>query len=114
MARIEIAAEGEVTNPPVDIEAALEEAFAARPPVEPRPTIGDNFLAAAKLIKEAKVDYRLTEGTLIKLFELQLLWAMNNREQQPYGGSGFDEAPDLPEPTEYIAGEPDEETTDGS
>lgn len=50
-------------------------------PAAPRrlPTIGDNFVTSAALIAQARRDTRLSEPTLIKLFELQMMWALNNR-----------------------------------
>lgn len=42
------------------------------------PTIGQNFVEVATLIAEAKRQTKLNESTLVKLWELTLLWAVNN------------------------------------
>ena len=104
-------------------DAALAEALAARdadpPAPEPRgPTIGDQFLRLAELIADAKRRTRLQESTLIKAWELNLMWIHNERQLAlqeansrpsfPYediesGGTGEDaEADDLPIPNEVL------------
>lgn len=98
-------------------DAALMESLVKRdgvltPPQRPsNPTIGDNFIGSAALIAQAKKDTHLTENTLIKLFELQMSWALQNRQttqqsiyedavsgggEKPVGDEG------LPEPDETI------------
>lgn len=108
--------------------AALQDRDGDTPPVIPpaprrNPTIGENYISAVELIAEARKRTRLSEATLTKVYELNLMWALNNRasvnqnifdEDDVVGDEvGAGEAPDLPEPNEVITGD-DEETTDGS
>jgi hypothetical protein len=86
-------------------------------PPKRRPSLGENFVDMANLIKEAKKDTRLSETSLIKLWELNLMWALNNRSSvdqnvypEPEEGGGTGEQADLPTTNEVITGEPDEET----
>lgn len=90
---------------------------------EPRkPTIGDNFVTTAHMIATARAETRLSEATLLKIYELNLMWALNNRQsveqsvfsdeelEQITGGGEVDETGDesLPEPHEVITAEPDD------
>ena len=109
--------------------AALQERDGDTPPdlTQPRTprraTIGENYISAVELIKEARTRTRLSEATLVKVYELNLMWALNNRgsvnpelfdDTEMVGDEGQGaEAPDLPEPHEVITGD-DEESTDGS
>lgn len=43
------------------------------------PSLGDNFISVAAMIKQAKFDTRLSEQTLIKAWELTLMWELNTR-----------------------------------
>lgn len=107
---------------------ALQERDGDQPPTDtPAPrrnqTIGENFVSVVELIRTARQQSRLSEATLVKIYELNLMWALNNRqtvdqnifpgdaESMGTEGDGA-EAPDLPEPNERITG--DEESTNGS
>jgi hypothetical protein len=85
------------------------------PTPTPKPTLGENFVSIAELIKTVKFKTRLSEQTLVKLWELNLMWALNNRQTTSTdifpgeeGEAVESEAPDLPEPNERITGTPDE------
>lgn len=102
-------------------DLALLKALQERDKPKPGPTIGDNFVAAAALIADTRQRTRLSEPTLIKLFELQMMWALNNR-QQPSGYDNLigpevgDESggeDDLPTPHEIITEISEESTPDG-
>lgn len=105
------------------LDAALAEALQNRdgaPASPPRRslTLGENFVNVVELLKQARRSSRLSEATLVKLWELNLMWALNNRGtvspevypdepefiNPPEGGdeSEPEEAPDLPEPNERI------------
>ena len=98
-------------------DLALLQSLQKRDTPKPGPTIGDNFVASAGLLAEVRVKTRLSEATLLKLFELQMMWALNNRNQPNYGDDligpevgGDDEGEvDLPTPHEIIT-EINEET----
>lgn len=61
----------------------------------PESTILSNFDAAVKAIVNAKRDSRLSEPTLVKLWELNLGWALSQRGNgiptQTYEGGGPEE-----------------------
>lgn len=98
--------------------AARTEAEASEPaPEEPSapPTMGDQYLDIAQLIAKAKRLTKLSEPTLVKVWELNLQWVLNERHlaqqaaQQrsfPFGevSGGGDEVSeaDLPTPHEVI------------
>jgi hypothetical protein len=91
-------------------------------PAEPESqgqTLGEQYLSVVNLIADAKKTTRLTEATLIKAWELNLMWVINSRQlaiqeaaqaQRSPFGSGYpteigDEGNgevDLPEPNETI------------
>lgn len=109
-----------------DSDAALMDSLIAKngvlrnpapAPAPARPTIVDNFIAAADLIVEHRRRTRLSETSLIRLLELQMMWHLNNRPQPqpqqdfftPEAGEGATsgdegEAPSLPEADEVITG----------
>lgn len=72
-----------IANEQAAKDAALMAELQAETPKPPKSaTIADNFEAGADLISTAKRRYRLNEGTLIKLLELQMMWELNNRQQR--------------------------------
>jgi hypothetical protein len=103
-------------------DAALLDALTKRDsnpePKEPTQTIGDQFNSIADLIVATKQRTRLSEATLIKAWELNLMWIINSRQlamqeaaraQQPQFGTYPVESGDegtgeteLPEPNETI------------
>ena len=104
-------------------DQALADALKSRdgeivtPQRKPNPTIGDNFIGAAELIAAAKKKLHLQEQTLVKVLELQMMWALNNRQttQQTIfddtesGGGEPQEDEGLPEPNEVITAAEGEE-----
>lgn len=57
------------------------ELLASLPKPEPKPaaTLADNYFSAVGLIAQAKRETRLGETALVRLWELTLMWALNNR-----------------------------------
>lgn len=52
---------------------------------EPEPetqTIGSAFRSSVQLIAETKREFRLSEQTLVKMWELNLMWVIQNRQQE--------------------------------
>jgi hypothetical protein len=64
-----------------EIMAALQ---SGAPTVGAPRTIADNFVSAALLVAQAKKDTHLSETTLVKLLELQMMWALNTPSRSPY------------------------------
>lgn len=67
------------------LDEALNSGIVPPPPGtfdEPRrnPTLSENFVDVAILIADVKKKSRLSEATLIKAWELGLMWALNNRQ----------------------------------
>jgi hypothetical protein len=104
-----------------DLLAALRERDSApQPPSTPTPTLADNVVAAAELIRNLRRDTRLSETTLVRLLELQMMWHINNRQpqQQPMipdftgdesGGEEEPVAPTAADVHEVITAAPDAE-----
>lgn len=99
LAKLE-ARDGEYTPPAPATEEEIED----------RLTIGDQFLRIAELLAKAKSKYRLSEATLIKAWELNLMWILNQQqaaERASHSQPPFDfpvGEPDLPTPNEVIEG----------
>ena len=73
-------------------------------------------MSVAALISQARNDTRLSEANLLKVWELTLMWALNNRQDHdlngvfPTEGEGEEAEGDgsLPEPNEIIGGDDDD------
>ena len=99
-----------------ELLARIQSEFANRPPAPPRRiTIAEMYQQAAALICSA-MGYRTTrlksETTAVRIYELTLMWALNNKGTEPSHdildpeeigdtSEGADEAP-APEPNETI------------
>ena len=112
-------------------DAALLEALKARDAAQPTeppaqaPTLRENFESIVAMLADEKRKTRLSEATLVKAWELNLLWVIQNRqldlsEQQitaqrnPFGmemsGDGNGSVgDDLPVPNEVIGETPTDE-----
>lgn len=115
----------ETPEPSPEEQVAADAALAAalglnnqnivQPPTR-RASLGDNFVSVAALISQARKDTRLSEATLLKVWELTLMWALNNRQDHdlngvfPTEGEGEEAEGDgsLPEPNEIIGGDDDD------
>lgn len=100
-------------------DAALLAALQARDAEPPQQTIADQYNDIIDLIATAKRRTRLSEATLIKAWELNLMWVLNNRQQPqpqypnfdyadtPNGGSEAEENGEdvLPVPNEVLGGD---------
>lgn len=70
------------------VDKALAEALAKRDaeapskPAKAKPaSLGDNFLSVAAMIAQAYKDTHIAHPNLIKIWELTLMWELNNRNQ---------------------------------
>lgn len=99
-----------------DADAALLAALQERdgtilPPAPQGQTIGQQFDDIVDLIAAARRRTKLSEATLIKAWELNLMWVLNNRQQPtipPFEYESGEEANgevDLPVPNEVLGGE---------
>lgn len=78
---------------------------AKREEPKPAPTLADNYFSSVGLIQQAKRETRLSETTLVRMWELTLMWALNNRQAPPPFLPMDDEQPELPEVHEIFSGE---------
>lgn len=60
----------------------------------PSATLEGNFLAVAAMVAATKKETRLSEPTLVKLWELNLMWALNNRAPAGLAESGIEGIPE--------------------
>lgn len=97
------------------VRAFAESGGEPKPAARRNPSLGENFVDMAQLLAKVKKETRLSEGTVLKLWELNLMWALNNRqnidqnvypEVDPEGGDEGEA--ELPTPHEVITGEPEE------
>lgn len=51
------------------------------PAVAPKPSLGDNFVSVAAMIAQASKDTHIAHVNLVKIWELTLMWELNNRNQ---------------------------------
>lgn len=93
----------------------------------PKVSLGENFIAIAHLISQTKTETRIPFSDLVKLWELNMLWALNHKGNpggapDPFAGAfelegGEDgEEIELPTADEILSGDeeesPESETED--